>query len=113
MSNDYDQMMNGDAIYDSMTGELAPEVQEKLENEVTQKAIEDGEQVESLMKHPGWIMLKKLIQDTIATESELLLYAKDLSLIIPVQATIRARRDLLSWMEMKLIERKVLLEAKQ
>jgi hypothetical protein len=102
--------MQSNHDYDAMTGELLPEAAERLQDEATTKAHREAEAVASLTKSDGWQLLKKIMEETIRHETESLLYASAPEYITRAQAIIRARRDLLGWIEMKLTEGRVLLE---
>jgi hypothetical protein len=93
-----------------MTGELLPESQEKLQEQVQSEALIKAEELSNLLQHPGWKQIKEVMEATIKQETHSLLFASNLEYIVRAQAIIRARKDLLDFIEMKLAEGKALLD---
>lgn len=98
-----------DLDYDSMTGELLPESQEKLQEQVQSEALKKAEELTSLTQHPGWRQIKGILEETIEQETHGLIFASSPEYITRAQSMIRARKELLDFIEMKLKEGKVLL----
>lgn len=96
--------------YDSMTGELLPESQEKLQEHVQSEAAKKAEELTSLTQHPGWRQIKSVLEETVKQETHSLIFASSPEYIVRAQAIIRARKELLDFIEMKLAEGKALLQ---
>lgn len=91
-------------------GQLTPEAEEAMQDEVAARAIQDGENLQSLSKHPGWILIRDTLQATIDKEKHSLLFATALEYIVRIQASIRARQELLDFIQIKILESNHLLE---
>lgn len=107
--NDFDSML-GDLDYDPMTGQDLPKTVEKLQDLTESKIIEDGHKLQELSKHPGWVLVKKVMEETIDQEMRSLVHVRDLTALSIIQGTIKARKELLGWLEMRMHEAKTLLD---
>lgn len=96
-------------IYDDL-GQLTLESEESMQDEVVAKAIQEGEDLRSLDKHPGWLIVKNTLQSTIDNEKHSLLFATAVDYIYRIQASIRARQELLDFIQIKILESNHLLE---
>lgn len=112
MEDSFDQLMSGlDAEeFDSVTGQLTPRAIEQQQEAVAQRVQEDADKLVSLEKHPGWRLIKEAIENTIKSEQEALLFAGHEATVRMYQAQIRARREFLGWLEIKIAEGKSLLD---
>lgn len=110
--NEFDAML-GDITYDSVTGQEDLKVAEDRQDIVKQQAIDEGEKLASLAKHPGWKLVKNMMEQTIQKETHALLHARNMDFITFTQALIKSRTDLLGWLEIKMFESKTLLEEEQ
>lgn len=107
--NEFDNML-GDLDFDEVTGQVLPEKIAEQQTIVQNKAIEDGEKLTSLAKHPGWHLIRSLMEQTISEEKHSLLFGRTLEFITVTQAKILARIELLGWLDIKMAEAKTLLE---
>lgn len=96
-------------LYDEL-GQLTRESEEEMHDEVAQKAILEGEHMVSLEKHPGWLLIKATLEATIEKEKHSLLFASAMDYITKIQSSIRARQELLDFIQIKILESRVLLE---
>lgn len=108
-NSDFDRML-GDLDYDFVTGQDLPETVEKRQDLAESKVVEDGQKLKDLSQHPGWLLIKTVMQETIDKEMQSLLHCRHIDIITMTQATIKARRELLSWLDIKMLEAKTLLE---
>lgn len=96
--------------YDPITGQELEHVVEDKREAIAEQALSDMNSLVALAKHPGWILIKDAMQRTIEKENQNLLHATHIDSIHYFQAQIKARQDLLGWLEIKILEGKQILE---
>lgn len=105
--------MDQSNLYDEMTGVESDASLEARQDEVVQKAIDDSQKLVEFSKHPGWILMRNVMLETIEKEQHNLLFATHMDYVTKLQASIRARRELLGWLEMKILEGQTLISNNQ
>ena len=91
-------------------GQLTPEAEERMHDESASQAIKDGEDLIALNKHPGWVLIRETLEATIAKDRHMLLFARAMEMVTRLQESIRARQELLDFIQIKILESKHLLE---
>jgi len=100
-------------MFDPYTGQEAPEVLEEQQKEIAAKKVEEAEMIVGLTKQPGWKYITDLIKEDIKKDQDTLLFVTSLELMTRMQERIKARKDFLGWLEMKVAERDYLLKEQQ
>ncbi len=108
----FDQQFGTVEEFDTLTGQETEISLERKQNAATEKAQEDSEKLVSLEKHPGWILVKNCLEKTIAKEMNDMLFASHPDTMRDYQSRVKARKDLLGWLELKILEGRSLLEEK-
>lgn len=91
-------------FYDAETGVEEDQSIARREAAAIAKALEDSERLAALAKHPGWLLVKEAMEADILAGQEALLDLSNPALMAQRQEFVKARRQLLYWIEGKIRE---------
>lgn len=112
MSDSYDSMFGlaETPAFDTYTGQELPEVAEKRQEEAVQVAQEEAQAIVTLSQHPGWKHVVGLIKKDIELNVDGMLYASHPETLMRMQERVKAKKDFLTWLEIKVAERDYLVD---